>query len=294
MRVAYFGRTELNCSVPVLLLLPAAVIAGRTDEALVMLSSLAAHELAHAFTARRLGCRVLALEVWPFGFIARLDRGGETPNEDLAIAAAGPVTSLLIAVCAAGFAEAAGTAPREALRLLASFNLTLGAVNLLPVLPLDGGRLALAFIERGRGGGRAVNVLAFWGAAAGVLLALGGSLLLIFARRSAAGNCSLVLTGIFLIFAAFRERRRSAGLGARRRLASAVRLAGGRPLRVTPAAMHLSCTVADALRAVEGSGYGLILVVDDALRTVGAVDEGRLTEAVLRGETRAKLGELIK
>ena len=292
MRVAYLGRTELNCSVPVLLLLPAAVIAGRTDEALVMLGSLAAHELAHAFTAHRLGCRVLALEIWPFGFIARLDRAGETESEAAAIAAAGPVTSLLIAVCAAGLA---GFSARSgALRLLASFNLTLGAVNLLPVLPLDGGRLLLAFLERGRRGARAGSVLAVLGAVTGFILALAGVLLTVFHRGSLAGNGSLELTGAFLVFAAVTERRRAAGSGARRSLTAAMRVIGGRPLRVTPAAMHLSCTVSDALRAVEGSGYGLILVVDDALRTVGTVDEGRLTEAALRGETRTRLGELIK
>ena len=204
MRIAYFGRTELRCSVPVLLLPPAAVVLGRFDEALIVVASLAAHELAHAFIAHRLGCRILALELQPFGFIARLDRDGDTPSERCAVAAAGPVTSLLIALCSAGLASLSGLPGPSALSMLSTFNLTLGAVNLLPVLPLDGGRLALSFWERRGNGKQGAALLAGLGAAAGLLLACAGVLLLVFSPgKPGAGGFSLVLTGVFLVFAAF-------------------------------------------------------------------------------------------
>lgn len=300
MKLALIGGTELRCSPAVLLLLPAAVIFGQLETALILLASLTVHELAHSVMAERLGFPVAAFELWPFGFIARLKRTPDTPSEAAAIAAAGPAVSLLLAFCSAGllylFSKTYSANANEALRELSFFNLGLGAVNLLPVLPLDGGRLALSLAQMGSGRrrSRACNVLALLGIAVGLLIAAGGVLMLLFDGSGASlSSVSAAVTGVFIALSAALERCNTALTGARQELAAVSRLMRGGSLRVRAVSMHASCTVRDALRATAGGGYGVVLVLDDDLRTVGLLDEGRLTEAVLSGQTQLSLGKLL-
>lgn len=103
MKIAVFGRTELRCSICVLLLVPAAAVLGKLPALMLALVSLAVHELSHAFMAARLGLVVSSIEVQPFGFIAELHTPPRTPSECLSVAAAGPFASLLIALCGARF-----------------------------------------------------------------------------------------------------------------------------------------------------------------------------------------------
>ena len=74
MKIAVFGRTELRCSICVLLLVPAAAVLGKLPALMLALVSLAVHELSHAFMAARLGLIVSSIEVQPFGFMRQRDR----------------------------------------------------------------------------------------------------------------------------------------------------------------------------------------------------------------------------
>lgn len=169
MKIAVFGRTELRCSICVLLLVPAAAVLGKLPALMLALVSLAVHELSHAFMAARLGLIVSTIEVQPFGFIAELHTPPRTPSECLSVAAAGPFASLLIALCGAGLGKYIGHTS-AAFQDFCSFNLSLGLMNLLPFLPLDGGRLALALIEKRIGRARAQRTLSLFGIIFGVLL----------------------------------------------------------------------------------------------------------------------------
>lgn len=108
MKIAVFGRTELRCSICVLLLVPAAAVLGKLPALMLALVSLAVHELSHAFMAARLGLVVSSIEVQPFGFIAELHTPPRTPSECLSVAAAGPFASLLTPSAAQVLANTSG------------------------------------------------------------------------------------------------------------------------------------------------------------------------------------------
>ena len=301
MQLASVGRTRLCCSVPAALLVPLAVLFSKAELLLVCLLSLAAHELAHAFMAHRLGFAVEAVEIQPFGFIARLAGGRQSPAQAAAIAAAGPTVSLLLALVSSGIrliAGGVGAGVSEFTR----FNLSVGLINLLPVLPLDGGRLALAAIEAkcpGRERARGAGLLCALGVLLGLSLAAAGLAPLVMSISGAktkppAGGVSFIITGAFIAAAAFGEKKYAAGGGAAQLLSRRSRLKSGQSVRVTAVAMHRDATVGEALRAVTGAGYGAVLVTDDELKTIGVADEGMLMEAVLRGGSGERLGSLLR
>jgi Zn-dependent protease len=111
--------------------------------ALLLLGSVFLHELAHALTARAVGGRptAIVLDVWGghTAFSAEL----VSPGRSVAVAVAGPAANALLATtvfAVRGLVPSDGIANLLALALAVS-NALVAAFNLLPGLPLDGGRI---------------------------------------------------------------------------------------------------------------------------------------------------------
>ena len=138
-------RLRLQISPWLALLLGAFVLLSSPALLAALLTAALVHELAHWAVLRRLGGEVRSLQLGLFGArmeIAhpeRLSYGGE-----MLVTAAGPLVNLLLAPGLAWLGREA-----EVFWLFAGAQLVLGAFNLLPALPLDGGRilwLALAWL----------------------------------------------------------------------------------------------------------------------------------------------------
>jgi Zn-dependent protease len=124
--------------------------------AVLFIASIAAHELGHSVVAVRNGVQVQGITLFALGGVARL--GGEAPDPGAAarIAAAGPAVSIAVGVAALGVAEALAVvgAPEliaGGMAWLGLINLSLAVFNLLPVLPLDGGRIFQALLWKRSG-----------------------------------------------------------------------------------------------------------------------------------------------
>jgi Zn-dependent protease len=104
---------------------------------------LLAHELAHSLVARTFGIPVLGITLFAFGGMAQISGEVEAPEEEFLIAIVGPALSICLgAICALIALGAGGLATVHVVaRTLAVVNLGVGLFNLIPGLPLDGGRL---------------------------------------------------------------------------------------------------------------------------------------------------------
>ncbi|HEX7746489.1 MAG TPA: site-2 protease family protein [Micromonosporaceae bacterium] len=109
---------------------------------LCLLGSVLLHELGHALTARRFGIGVRGITLELLGGYTEMDRDAPNARVDLLVALAGPAVSLVLAL-AAVLATAAlpdRTVLNQVAFQLAVSNLLVAAFNVLPGLPLDGGR----------------------------------------------------------------------------------------------------------------------------------------------------------
>jgi len=119
--------------------------------------SVLVHEFAHCVVARRKGAVVEDVLLLPIGGVSQMEKIPEAPNDELAIALVGPLTSLGLGLLAAsgGLALDARMWPPTLFAgswfaRLAWLNFALGAFNLVPALPMDGGRVLRAALSRHR------------------------------------------------------------------------------------------------------------------------------------------------
>jgi Zn-dependent protease len=105
------------------------------------------HECAHLFVAHLFGVRVSTLNLYPLGAITRMPARHRSARAAFWIAAAGPVLSIALWWILTALA-AIVTTPEIALaiQMTAMLSLYLGLINLLPGLPLDGGRMGHVLI----------------------------------------------------------------------------------------------------------------------------------------------------
>ena len=103
------------------------------------------HELGHALVARRLGVHVSGIELSFFGGAAKMVDMPRKADHEIAIAAAGPAVSLMLAGAGLGLGAALHS---PFLGLIGWINLLLAGFNLIPALPMDGGRILRALLTR--------------------------------------------------------------------------------------------------------------------------------------------------
>ncbi len=175
--------------------------------ALLFFASILLHELGHAFQAKRDGMEIEGITLWLFGGVAKFKGMFPSAGAELRIAIAGPAVSLALGLAFMGLALAPLPEAADGVAAwLGYINITLLVFNLLPALPLDGGRVLRALLWRARGDfGWATRVSAGIGRGFGYLFIVGGLALLIFAN--AFSGAWLAFIGWFLLGAAGAEAR---------------------------------------------------------------------------------------
>jgi Zn-dependent protease len=188
--------------------------------ALLFFGSLLLHEAGHALEARREGMEIEGITLWLFGGVARFRGAFPSAGAEFRIAIAGPLVSLVLGLAFVGIAlESSFSKPLDSITSWLGYaNLFLLVFNLVPALPLDGGRVLRAGLWRIRGDFVwATRIAAEVGQAiGGGMIALGS--LLVF-LTTAWNGLWLAFLGWFLLSAARAEGRFARvreALGARR------------------------------------------------------------------------------
>ena len=182
---------------------------------ILFFGSLLLHELGHAIQARREGMQIDGITLWLFGGVARFKAMFPSSGAEFRIALAGPLVTLVLSGIFAALAALvpASQALHGVLAWVAYVNLVLLVFNLIPALPLDGGRVLRSILWRAKGNfGWATAIAADIGRSFGYLLIGGGVLL--FVLSGAFTGAWFAVVGWFLVNAAEAERRYAVARGA--------------------------------------------------------------------------------
>lgn len=231
------------------------------------------HELAHCVAARRFGLTVRRVLLYPLGGYSEIEEEPGTPGREALISGAGPVISLVLA--GAGYlidrsgVAAAGSLPEQLIAQLWFANLIVGVFNLLPGLPLDGGRIFRAGVWKLTGRPAAATVAASW---AGRVMAMIIAGLAVFGLTNSAGGF-LNFTGFWLLaIALFMWVQSTQAIRAariRERLPSVSARALARRAIPVPAATPLS----EAVRRAQEAGARALVIADHTGAPTAIVSE---------------------
>ena len=172
---------------------------------LALFGCIVLHEFGHILMARRFGVRTPDVILLPIGGVAQLERIPEEPRQELLIALAGPVVTLAIVGVLFALAILLGLRPSLhdpvvghqpfVVRLLA-VNVYVLLFNLLPVFPMDGGRVFRAVLAHRLGLVRATRIAGGIGQVAAAAMGIYGF---------TAGVPMLILVAVFLFLGAGAE-----------------------------------------------------------------------------------------
>jgi len=233
--------------------------------------SVLVHELSHSVVARGFGLPVRRILLYPLGGFSEIEREPQTPGREFLVSAAGPVLSLLLAAGGWGLTHVvtAGTIGGALIFQLMWANLIVGGFNLLPGLPLDGGRMLRAVIWKVTGRPATSTIAAAW---AGRVLAVGLFALVLAPPVESRIGGDLVSAVWLAVIAAFmwtgagqaikatRFRERLPALQARRLARKAVSVAADTPL-------------AEAIRRADESKARAVVVVDHDDKPIAILNE---------------------
>lgn len=151
---------------------------------LVLFLCVLLHEIGHCLAARHYGIAVESIMLWPLGGVATIKGLDKVkPNEEFGIAIAGPIVSFVLAclffMLYTGIRIFTGPiTPRANMQwedlgeLFATMNMALAVFNLLPIYPMDGGRVLRAAATWWAGPDRGMEVAALVSNVLGVLVAI--------------------------------------------------------------------------------------------------------------------------
>jgi Zn-dependent protease len=260
-----------DLSEPLAYLVGFAMVAG-------LLVSVLLHELGHALTARRFGMGVRGITLQMLGGYTELEGDAPSPRVEALVALVGPAVSLAIGLLAGLVALSlpAGGLAVEVIGWLAVGNLVVAAYNVLPGLPLDGGRALRAAVWAVSRDPHLADRVAGWGGrlVAVVTVLIGVAFYLGPSRSWTALAVAAVVA--YTLWSGATQAIRFGQLGVRLPMVNAGRLA--RPLFPVPTGMPL----AEAQRrygqaqAPTGRPAPALVVVNSAGHLLGLVNEAAL------------------
>jgi Zn-dependent protease len=233
-------------------------------------ASVLVHELSHCVVARAFGLPVRRILLYPLGGFSEIEREPPTPGREFLVSAAGPAISLVLA--AVGYALTRvvhGGVPGVLVVQMVVANLLVGIFNLLPGLPLDGGRMLRAGVWKVTGRPGQATVVAAW---AGRVLAV-GVLVIPLAFYARAGGGIQVFDVVWLaVIAAFMWSGAGQALRATR-VRERLPALQARTLARRAIPIPASLPLAEAIRRADAAQARALVVVDHEDRPIAIVNE---------------------
>lgn len=282
-RLVKIGELEISIHPFFLLFVFLWVLAGLPLQTFLLFVVVFGHELTHTLAAKICGVKIYKVELFPFGGVGYLTNPLEfNPQKEFIVAGAGPLFNLVLFLILWNYRLGLYGTPLYAdnplLLFLCRANLFLFIFNLLPALPLDGGRLLRASLSSRLGLYKATELAASWGKWQGALLVLAGLLFSYYDYL----HLSISLMGLFLYHAAGREQKSAIYIFLRYLLRKEKMLKEHGVLKGEQLVAMEDTTILEVLKHFKPTRYHQVVVLDQACRVRNFLSEGQILEAALK------------
>lgn len=241
--------------------------------AVILYLSVLLHEASHAMMARHYGFPVSSITLHFLGGMTAIEGEARKPRQEFMIAVVGPLTSILVGAASLGlwFVVPDGLL-QMAVGSLAAMNLFVGVLNLVPGLPLDGGRVLKAIVWGATGNVHRGTIVAGWGGRLAAVAVLGWPLVMEPLRGTRPNLIDFVLAFVVATFLWSGATAAMASARLRRRLPQLV----ARDLARRTLAVPDDLPLAEAVRRAQEAQAGSIVTVTGSGHPLGVVSEQAL------------------
>lgn len=276
-RICTIGGTAIYLHLGTVLFALYMVLLGKADTLVMSFLSILLHETAHGVAAHLLGQTPREMEMTPLGALLRLeDEEALSFGKRLMMLAAGPGASLILC-WAALWGTRWGLMGMNAGRKLFCCNLLLVLGNLLPALPLDGGRILALLLGRRCRSETVRKLMRITGTALGMACIAANLLLSV---KFGGWNLSCAMAGCFLMYSAAVGTTNYALAELRAFVDKKIRLETKRMLNVQWLTLAADMPLCRCIACLQPDRYAMLILVDAAdMKVLGQADEGELMEA---------------
>lgn len=283
------GETEVRINITSVIMPVFMLIAGLMEEYAAAFLSMLAHELSHLAAASICGAKAGIINISVLGFSAVIRDGNCSRKEQILIYSSGPVFNLLV-FAAAALADHLIRGDQKVLRLLSASNLFLALFNLLPVLPLDGGRLILGLLAEDMGimaAGRLLRKLAWF-------ISVPAGLLGIYQFCISSFNISLMVTALYIMIISMTGRLESALMNIRQLVYRKSRLMKKGMYPARDIVVLKRAKLSESLKSMDFDRFHIIYVLDDNLRIIGLFTENEIIDVLTGSSDDLTFGQLVE
>ncbi len=265
MTLFFIGETEIRINLSFVFCIVVWVLGKNLVALFVLALVVLLHELAHAFAARLLQKRTKSIELFPFGASAQIEGIEDFASQEIIIALAGPMFSLL---CGFVCTELIKTVPIPFAEEFIKYSYAVATFNFIPAYPLDGGRVLKCLLSSVLKNGRKISLLISVGIS---LMLCAYSIYQILRGQSG----SFLVMGVFVLVAAIKALKTPSNAFCRDKI-----IKNSKSVCVLKAFYDES--VLSVHQRLMGNKYNVVLVLDKLGRTVKMVDEIELAQAVMQ------------
>lgn len=270
--------------------LPLIFLTGFVSEYFAALLSTAVHELGHIAAASFKGCSIKCVKVTPAGLNAEIEKINCRRQDLILIYASGPAVNILMALVSLLFYSLHNAGGNQSFKNFAILNIFLAVFNLLPAVPLDGGKILLEALS----GCFGIITAERYSTIAAVFL----SVLFIAAGLCQFlvnwGNFSLLVIGIFVLVSLMNGKMEAAFMNIKQIIyrRSRIQKKGIYPVRNLVAMKWMR--LGECVKFMDYDRFHMVHVLDDDMSIIGFFTESEIIEALLENSSDITFEQLIK
>lgn len=229
------------------------------------------HELFHLFSALLLGIDVKSIVILPFGMTLRLSQNVvRYPKKEMVIAAAGPLSNVLMLILANFMPYS------QNLLIFMVVNWSVLLLNLVPVPPLDGGRILRALVIKNAGLMSAAGIVRRISKVFIAIISVLGLCIAVYTR----GNPSLMIIGAFLIFSMVEEKKNSDLLIMHELISEKEKFKNKKLIPTSTLCVNIHTPAKTVIRKLNLSTFYIVHIIDDDHKIIKTATESDFIRAV--------------
>lgn len=264
-------------------------LTGLLNEFVLAFASMFMHEMGHILTACIMRRKVYSIRILPVGFNAVIEEDPCSRLKQLAVHFGGPFINMLL-FTASQLLYSCWLHQSKNLHFFALINIYLFAFNLMPVLPLDGGKILIGLLA-GRVGllhadkytRRTSRILL-------VLTFLAGVVQLYVSKH----NFSIMLISIYIFFKLKSDRMEAALMNVKNIIYRRSRLLKNGVYQARELVVLKSISLSEIIKNMDYDRFHLVYVLDDDLRLKKVFTEQQIIDAIFKYNSDLSFQELIE